>query len=175
MHKPSTLTAGYFDGMGLLISTGDSFQTIAKALPGFKQVEYADRFLTGMDTIWGGGGGRVDFPAALFTRLEQRSFIQRWCIHVWMFWTSPSARPTGTNDQSPSGISEGKLKQSQALTPGKTEVIATNACSFDPNLSDGGTIAGNAVEVIMDFVRATMQTEQIWTRNTERRSGGRHG
>lgn len=92
LRTTSTPVHGYFDALGLPILLGESFEAVAKTIPGFKVIDsYEGGFLYvglrdvtdfertrvtdhGVDAVWGSTASEVDYVKELSSKLDQKSF-----------------------------------------------------------------------------------------------------
>lgn len=175
MDTPSTNINGYLDAMGLSMLAGKSFDRLSRTIPGFIPLKYDKMIYCGLrdieesqketvlragaEVIWGEPGKNVDFAKELAKSLSRRDFSPA-LIHLDLDVLDESLGKVN-GYESPGGLTESDLIRCMDLVPRKATPTSLTVCSFNPQLGDGDRIATIAVEAIVTFVKALLETAAL--------------
>ncbi|KAJ5732268.1 arginase [Penicillium malachiteum] len=176
LDSPDVNENGYLDAMGLSMLRGKSWKAHMKTVPGYKPLKYDGNFLycglrdqsevqrqrvidSGMSSIWGEPGQKVNFVTKLSKELEEKSYGAS-LVHLALDVLDDSYGKV--NDYpSPGGLFESELIECMSLVPKKSNPESLTVCSFDPDSGDGDKIARIAIEAIATFVLSLVQTNAL--------------
>jgi arginase len=167
-HTPSTMTSGYLDGMGVSMLSGESFQALAKTIPGYSPLSL-QRFIycglrdvneverqrvtgAGMGIVWGDADRKVDFKNELGMELNKRQ-LRDVMVHLDLDALDTSLGQVN-QFSAPGGLFEDDLEGCLEHITAKTQPVSLTVASFNPSLGGEQSISPIAIRVITKFVKA---------------------
>lgn len=176
LHTPSTTTSGYFDGMGWSVLAGDSYQAMARTIPGFQAIELSKHLILcgtrdcteierklianyGVDTIWGSEDGNDGAADALARALRRKTNLPT-LIHLDLDVLDDEVGKANAF-AAPHGLSVAQLKTCMRAVVGHGPVVGMTVASFDPTAGSSDVIAAVAAEVVSEFVMTMIQRDEL--------------